>query len=334
MDATTHVDSLKSLRASGVLAAHVPERLGGPELPASAIAEITRVLATVDGSLAQIPQSHFVFTRWLLAGEHPEEESLWARRLVDGALVANAQAETDPVVLDKGLISGTKRWSTGSIYADYLAITARRPGEDGQSLAAFVPIDAEGVRIVDDWRGLGQAATGSGTVDLDAVKVERLYDRARALAMPGYGAFAQLLHAAIDVGIMQAAVERVVKAGVATDRLVNHQTGELVQRTWVAAAALQQAAAEVDRLFLSAGDPHRGALAVAAAKSWIAEASVDVTSRIYELLGAASATTTSGVDRYWRDTRTHTLHDKRREKLEILGRAALSGEPPELGTRL
>lgn len=329
-------ESVALLKSSGVLAAHVPARLGGPELALSETAEITRLLGTADGSLAQIPQSHFTFTRWLFAGEHPELEEHWAQQLLGGALVANAQAEFEPVLLESGHISGTKKWCTGSTWADVIAVTARHPGEEEQSLCVFLPVDTPGIRIIDDWNGLGQQHTGSGTVLLEGVEAPLVYRRDHALGLPGYGAFAQLLHAAIDVGVMQAAVGETVTRlrGGDGDRLLHHQVGELTQQTWVAQASLRQAAAEVDALRAGAADPHETALSVAAAKTWVAQAAVDVSSRIFEVLGASQATADSGMDIYWRDLRTHTLHDRRREKLEILGRTALTGELPELGTKL
>lgn len=324
------------LKDSGVLAAPVPARLGGPALAASETAEIIRLLGTADGSLAQIPQSHFTFSRWLFNGEHPDLEQDFADALLGGALIANAQAEFEPVRWADGRISGTKKWCTGSVWADVIAVTARRVGEPEQSLCAFLPANSPGIRIIDDWNGLGQRHTGSGTVVFDRVEAPVIHDRARAHELPGYGAFAQLLHTAIDVGVMQAAVTEMLGRleGVAGDQLLHHQIGELRQRTWVAAAALSQAGAEVDSLWVGAADPHETALSVAAAKTWVAETSVDTASRVFEVLGAAQATADSGMDRYWRDLRTHTLHDRRREKLELLGRVALTGEVPELGTRL
>lgn len=52
-------DAVTALKSSGLLAATVPARPGSPEPPPSQIADALRILATADGSLAQIPQSHF-----------------------------------------------------------------------------------------------------------------------------------------------------------------------------------------------------------------------------------------------------------------------------------
>ncbi|MGO3026439.1 hypothetical protein [Corynebacterium variabile] len=89
-------DAVTALKSSGLLAATVPARLGGPELPPSQIADALRILATADGSLAQIPQSHFTFSRWLFAGDHPGYEEYWAECLLTGTFIVNARLSGTP----------------------------------------------------------------------------------------------------------------------------------------------------------------------------------------------------------------------------------------------
>lgn len=330
---------IAALRRSGLLAATVPARLGGPELPASEIAQALRILAATDGSLAQIPQSHFVFSRWLFSQQSAQQE-LWASRLLSGELIANAQAEPrGPVLARNGRLSGTKYFCTGSLHADYLAITARQLGEETPSLGIFLPADTPGIEIHDDWRALGQRGTGSGTVTLNnvAFSPSDAYSFTEALTLPGYGAFAQLLHIAIDVGLLSAALDdtfqRLRQSGE-HDILTFHLAGELQSLRYAAEAVLDKAGRAVDRLWAGELDPHQVALEVASAKTLVGTVSVDVASRSYELLGARAAAADDGHDRYWRDLRTHTLHERRREKLADIGRAYVTGENPELGPQL
>ena len=56
------VPELGALDASGLLAITVPRAYGGPELPASVLAEVVRSIAAVDPAIAQVPQAHFLFT--------------------------------------------------------------------------------------------------------------------------------------------------------------------------------------------------------------------------------------------------------------------------------
>lgn len=352
------VDAVARLRASGLLAATVPARFGGPELPASVIAEVLRILATGDGSLGQIPQSHFVFTRWLFTGTHPRAERRWADLLLDGTLVANAQAEREPTVLQDGRLTGEKIFCTGSAYADVLAVTARRPGEDHQSLVVFLPADTTGIRVLDDWgerSPLGQEFTASGTVVLDNVAVPP--DAVRAFdtqsGPPAYGAFAQLLHTAIDVGISGAALDAALalsRDGAADasgpDPVTAHLAGDLVAGQFAAEAVLEKAGRAVDATWAqdgtqdaAAGPAATASLAVAAAKTTTGRLTVDLASRLFELTGTRGVTGPGRSDsgdltRHWRDLRTHTLHERRRDKLVVLGRTALTGEDPTPGPQL
>jgi alkylation response protein AidB-like acyl-CoA dehydrogenase len=54
-------EELDRLSASGLLAVTVPAEHGGADVGPQTLAEIFRLLASADGSLAQIPQSHFAY---------------------------------------------------------------------------------------------------------------------------------------------------------------------------------------------------------------------------------------------------------------------------------
>ncbi|MGN0097606.1 MAG: acyl-CoA dehydrogenase family protein [Corynebacterium sp.] len=341
-------DAVERLRRSGLLAATVPARLGGPELPASVIAEVCRILASGDGSLGQIPQSHMTFSRWLFTGSNPKDEGRWARRLLDGTLIANAQAEGAPVVLENNRLNGRKVFCTGSAYADVLAVTARHPGQDDQSLVVFLPVDTPGVTVLDDWTALGQEFTASGTVILQDVEVHAddirympvsgSVSRSSPLTPPAYGAFAQLLHTAIDVGISGSALDAALEIAHSRDPdpLTAHVAGELVAQQFAAEAVLEKAGRSVDEVWSGTAPGASASLSVAAAKAMTGALTVDLASRIFELTGTGGATGDRGraLARHWRDLRTHTLHDRRREKLTVIGRAALSGDDPVPGRRL
>lgn len=52
---------LDRLSASGLLAVTVPAEYGGADVRQETLAEVFRLLASADASLAQIPQSHFAY---------------------------------------------------------------------------------------------------------------------------------------------------------------------------------------------------------------------------------------------------------------------------------
>lgn len=70
------------------------------------------------------------------------------------------------------------------------------------------------------------------------------------------------------------------------------------------------------------------ALAIATAKVASSRASLDVSSRIFDVMGARATTARNRFDRFWRNARTHTLHDPLDYKLRELGNWTLSGRVP------
>lgn len=347
------------LSDAGLFALTVPARFGGPDLPPSVVAEVFRILATADGSLAQIPHSHYVYlTALRLAGPEELQRRIFGQ-VLDGARIANAQSERGgrtvadvATVLtrtaDGVRLDGEKFYCTGSPYAHLLAVLAR-DAETDEQVIAFVPADTPGITIADDWNALGQRTTGSGTVRFDSVAVppESVLPRSGAVSGPtGYGAFAQLLHVAIDTGIARGALEAAAEfvrtksrpwfeAGVERaqdDPLTVQRFGELTVTVRAAESALVVGARAVDDAFATPGPDAaaEASLAVATAKVLADRAATEIPSALFEVSGTRSAAGDAGLDRYWRDARTHTLHDPVRYKLHHLGRFTLNEERPPL----
>lgn len=69
---------------------------------------------------------------------------------------------------------------------------------------------------------------------------------------------------------------------------------------------------------------------VASVKIVTTDGALEVTSGVFEVIGArAIAGKEVGLDRFWRDARTHTLHDPVAYKQEGLGRYILKSEYPK-----
>ncbi|MFF3221762.1 acyl-CoA dehydrogenase family protein [Nocardia suismassiliense] len=379
---------VQRLAASGLLAVTVPAEYGGADLPPSAVAEVVRILATADPNIAQIPHSHFVYVNLVrLAGSAAQRQRYFAQ-VLDGARIANAQSERGGTTLadisttlrptGSGFrVDGRKFYCTGSLFANVLAVLTKLDDPEGRSglepgeYIAYLPADTPGVRIIDDWNGIGQRTTGSGTVSFEEVLVERdqLIRRSAAVQAPtGYGAFAQLLHAAIDAGIARGALTAATEfvrttsrpwfeAGVAhavDDPLLIQRFGELSVVVTAAEATLAAAGKTVDAAtgqsralppdggidgVESSGTvvdieqeegAARASLAVAAAKVLADRAANEVSSALFEVGGTRSAATDLNLHHFWRNARTHTLHDPIRWKYQHLGRALLHGTAPPL----
>ncbi|MFE5210980.1 SfnB family sulfur acquisition oxidoreductase [Streptomyces sp. NPDC056600] len=355
---------LGELSASGLLGVTVPAEYGGADVRQETLTEIFRLLASADASLAQIPQSHFVYVNVLRRHGTDEQRKFFFGEILAGARLGNAQSEAgtrhvqdirtrlEPLGDGSYLLTGTKDYCTGALFADWIPVLAR--AEDGEPHVAYVPRDAEGVTVVDDWDGMGQRTTASGTVRLAAVRVpaDRILPHHLTFRGPQlHGAVAQLLHAAIDAGIADGALGEAVafvrtksrpwfegvEAGYPEafdDPLLIQRFGELAVQVRAAEALLSSASRAVDaaRADLTDDTAAEASIAVAAAKVTAGKAAVEVADALFEVSGTRSALASHRLDRYWRDARTHTLHDPARWKIQHIGRHTLHGtRPPRHG---
>ncbi|WP_416518493.1 SfnB family sulfur acquisition oxidoreductase [Streptomyces achromogenes] len=352
---------LDRLSASGLLAVTVPAGHGGADVRTETLAEIFRLLGSADGSIAQIPQSHFVYVNVIRRQGTPEQQKFFFAELLAGRRLGNAQSEAGTKHVQdirtrlrrrpdgSYLLSGVKHYCTGALFAHWIPVLAR--AEDDTLHAAYVPRDAPGVRVVDDWDGMGQRTTASGTVHLTdvAVPADRVLPHHLTFQGPQlHGAFAQLLHAAIDAGIAADALAEAAafvrtksrpwfESGVesaADDPLLIQRFGELGLRVRSAEALLREAARTVDaaRDDLTDDSAAAASIAVAAAKVVAAQAAVEVSSALFEVAGTRAALRSLNLHRHWRDARTHTLHDPTRWKVQHIGRYVIDGtRPPRHG---
>ncbi|MBI0295069.1 SfnB family sulfur acquisition oxidoreductase [Streptomyces sp. PRKS01-29] len=352
---------LDRLSASGLLAITVPDGHGGADVSAVTLAEVFRLLAAADASLAQIPQSHFVYINVLRRQGTPEQQAFFFGEVLAGRRFGNAQSEAgtkhiqdirtrlEPRPDGSYELTGVKHYSTGALFADWIPVLAR--GADEELYVAYVPREAPGVSVVDDWDGMGQRTTASGTVRLEGVHVptDRVVPHHLTFHGPQlHGAVAQLLHSAIDAGIASGALAEAVafvrtksrpwfESGFETaaeDPLLIQRFGELAIQVRAAEALLSAAARAVDtaRGRLDDDTAAEASIAVAAAKVAAADAAVETGSSLFEVSGTRSALDALGLHRHWRDARTHTLHDPARWKVQHIGRYVLNGtRPPRHG---
>lgn len=352
---------LERLSASGLLGVGVPAEFGGADVGAGTLAEIFRLLGAADASLAQIPQSHFVYVNVLRRqGTHAQQEFFFGE-VLRGRRFGNAQSEAGTKHVQdirtrlarrpdgSYVLDGVKHYSTGALFAHWIPVLAR--ADDDTLHVAYVPRDSPGLTVVDDWDGMGQRTTASGTVRLERVPVpaDRVVPHHLTFQGPQlHGAVAQLLHAAIDAGIASGALAEAVEfvrtksrpwfeSGLETaaaDPLLIQRFGELAIRVRAAEALLREAARAVDtaRDDLTDDSAAEASIAVATAKVTTSETAVEVGSALFEVAGTRSALDSLGLHRHWRDARTHTLHDPARWKVQHIGRYVLSGtRPPRHG---
>ncbi|MGX6607532.1 acyl-CoA dehydrogenase family protein [Micromonosporaceae bacterium Da 78-11] len=351
-------EALDLLDASGLLAVTVPVADGGPALGPVTLAEVTRIVAAADPAIAQVPQAHFLLVDVLAVHAGPELRKRLFTDVLAGRRIGNALAERGgrhaqdlTTRVHDGRLDGVKYYTTGALTSSWIAVSAL--DEDNRLVLVFVPRDAPGVRVDTDWDVIGQRATISGTARFADVPVDLSLDYAGAYAVPQQlGARAQLVHAAIEVGIAGGALAdaraylrdkarpstEAVRAGATRaveDPHVMYRYGRLAARVRAAEALLDSAARTLTEIGLVPADADaaaRGSLAVAAAKAFGSEVAVEAGSELFALCGTSSAARKYDLDRHWRNARTHSVHDPVDWKYHHIAAYELSDvQPPNHG---
>jgi SfnB family sulfur acquisition oxidoreductase len=353
-------EELDWLCDAGLLAITVPKAYGGAEVSSGTLAEVVAILSAADGSIGQIPQNHFFILHALRLEGSEEQKRFFYGRILAGERIGNALSELGtktaqdhntrlskhgPVLR----LNGKKFYCTGALFAHWVAVVAN--DDNGRSTISLVPKGTPGLTVIDDWSGFGQRVTGSGTTVLDNVEVHpfsvislrAVFDRPTSM-----GPVAQIMHAAVEAGIARAALAETVRFVKAyarpwKDSGLDHgyedpytiaAIGEVKIRIAGADALLERAGRLAD---VAVAEPTvetvaAASIAVAEAKVATTEASLLASSKLIELAGSRSTLQEFGLDRFWRNARTHTVHDPVRWKYRAIGDYWLNGiNPPRHG---
>lgn len=347
---------IEQFSQSGLWAITVPREFGGADVSAVTVAELIATMSASDGSIGQIPQNHFYLVEALRLDASEPQKQFYFDRLLAGDRLGNALSElggTYPsdyktTILPDGdsfILNGQKYYCTGTLFAHWVCAVANNAA--GKRMIAFVPRGSPGLTLLDDWDGFGQRTTASGTAAFESIKLDAfaLIEHYRAFERPtAMGPFAQLLHAAIDLGIARAAYQDTLtfakhKARAFVDSGVTHAyedpytiaaVGDMRVRLTAAEALVEHAAEVVERARRDEGQrtSEEASIAVAEARVITTEVSLYLTSKFFELAGTRSTDADLALDRHWRDARTHTLHDPIRWKYHAIGNYWLNGIAP------
>lgn len=357
LEGAVPVEALEALRRSGLLGITVPPEFGGAGVTFETVADVLRILGAADPAIAQVPQNHFGFVGNVDEAGTPEQRELFLTEVLRGARFGNAMSERGTKdIASYGTrlraagdgtyrLTGRKYYCTGALTADWIPVVALDDADD--MVVPFVRRETPGVRTIDDWSAMGQRATRSGTTEFEDVVVPELHvmrDPSLFAAPSIKGAFAQIMLAAIAVGIaenaLQDAAEFVrtrtrpwIESGVdraADDPHLLGEFGRLAVQLHAAQALLTRAARAVDA---AAGDlsPQRAgeaSVAVAEAKAFGGEVAVTIASELFALAGTAAADERHNLHRHWRNARTLTLHDPARWKYHHVGNHVVNGAFP------
>ncbi|MDH6197480.1 alkylation response protein AidB-like acyl-CoA dehydrogenase [Mycobacterium frederiksbergense] len=367
-------DQVSALKRAGFGTLRLPESLGGAGFTVPQLFSAVIDVAKADPIVAHIFRTHFWFTEERLRTADDPRSAHWLGKIAEGKIFANAFSEKGSLAVGSLVfntrllaapdgsgftLSGEKYYSTGTLFSDYLTVTATT---DHDSVAnVLVPTNRAGVRLVDDWDGFGQRRTGTGTttftdvaVAADEVLSDTPYD-SEPVPTVQYAALQLFIHAVV-AGILA----NVVDDGVALlrsrernfshavterptdDPLLQRQLGVLASTAYVAKAAVLDAAAAVgaatdstvngvpDARLAAVPDARLAAeaqLKVAKVKVHLDDVAPEAANRLLELGGASAASRQRNLDRHWRNIRTITLHNPVAYKARVIGQNLLHGTP-------
>ncbi len=362
---------IDQMRETGLFALRVPAAHGGVGGTISDYVRVVATLATGDPNVAQMYITHTYGVELLNQVEAKPEvrEALYRRLVEDGLFIGNGYSERgtktifdfktrlDPDVDGGWRLNGTKFYATGSGGGDVLYVSGKIESADetnghvtrdlGEVRMAFLERDTPGMTIHDDWDGMGQRTTSSGTIELTDVYVpdERCF-RTEGFDQPEslFSIVGQAGFAAVFVGIAEAALNAgldyvrsrarpwphaEVDSAVDDPYVIAH-VGRMATKVATAHALLDAACAAIDAAEATPSAELRALASVktSEAKAVATEVSLDVSERIFQICGAGATVAKYGMDRFWRDARTLTLHDPVDYKYRLVGDWALSGINP------
>ncbi|MGW7284127.1 acyl-CoA dehydrogenase family protein [Streptomyces sp. NPDC054847] len=353
-------DEVSRLRESGLLTLLVPAELGGGGADWPTAYAVVRDIAAADGAIGQLLGCHY-FLSWsacLLAEPSPAarlqqksamEQWCWGGGFARQELPLTLNETATGFVLD-----GRQSYATGVLVADRLAVRAVR-ADTGEPLAVVVDPARRGVGIDSDAHTFGQRLAAGGSVEFDRAPVaaddilgslavdEEVLSPLAALASP----IGRLLSVQLRLGMAEGVLAEAREysraghsrrhpawpVGSPQDPQVLTLYGELTVLTR-SASALADEAREAVHGGLARGEDLTYdeyveiSVLVAMAEAASSRAVEESTARALDIIGPRSASSRLGFDRFWRNARTHTLHEPVAHRLRDVGDYFLNGAHP------
>lgn len=338
-------ENYRALREAKVFSALIPTELGGGGAGHADICAFLRGLSRHCPSTALALAMHQHLVAAALANDRAGRpgrkllekvvgtEAILVSTGANDWLESNGRAER----VDGGFrITATKAFASGSPAGDLLMTSCAYddPREGAQVLHFAVPLNAEGVSLVDDWHAFAMRATGSGSVRLEGVFVPEAAVVLRRPRGAFHPAFAVILTVAMPIigsvylGVAEAA------AGIARERARRRPgdpampllLGELENLLTSAALAVD------DMIRLANGLDFTPSVELASKvlvrKTLAAKAIIAAAEKALEVTGGAGLYRKLGLEKLLRDAhgvQFHPLPEKR--QLLFTGRLALGLDP-------
>jgi alkylation response protein AidB-like acyl-CoA dehydrogenase len=239
-------------------------------------------------------------------------------------------------------LSGRKYYATGTAFADYANVSVL--DEAGRTIVVTLPVTRAGVQILDDWDGMGQRMTASGSLVLDDVEVsadEFVVRNYETLVGRHCSALRQLHLVTVAAGIVRNVLSDMTgyvrtrgrpaahsaADSARTDPFNQQVIGDLAAASHAIDGLVDQNARTLDRSASAiAGDsPDADArvlestLATAQTQLVVGKLALEACERMFEAGGASATSRSLNFDRHWRNVRTLFSHNPLLHKARVLG---------------
>ena len=357
-------DGFALFRKSGLGLLRLPVEWGGLGGSLEDLFHVIATLAAEESNVAHALRIHFDLTESLLLSPRSAFNDTQIQRLQEGAIFGGASTERGTsrpgeigTILrrdgDNYRVTGKKYYSTGTAFSDYARINVQ--DETGNNVVAVVPVTREGIQVLDDWDGMGQRMTASGSLVLDNVQVfaSEVAPRGNAtLAGRHGGALRQLHLVAVAAGIVRnilADAEHYVlkhwrpvlhspAASAREDHFIQQVVGDLAAHSHAIDALVDQNARVLDRsanaIRAQADNAEelvlQGALATAKTQLVVSKLALHAGERLFEAGGASATSRVHNFDRHWRNLRTIFSHNPLLHKARVIGGYQLNGDTTHL----
>ncbi|WP_055589943.1 acyl-CoA dehydrogenase family protein [Streptacidiphilus griseoplanus] len=350
------ISLVRALTDAGFGRLRVPVELGGFGVDLPTLFELLAQAGEADSNVPQILRGHFTTVEILRHAEDQETAAYWLRKVAGGAVFGNAQSELNGAAFEtttraetvdgQHLVSGTKFYSTGSLYADYIRVAVA--DDQGNRWFAVIPARHPGVAHLDDWDGIGQRLTGSGTTVFDRVPVEEHGELGRYKEeLRSLNSFVQLVHLANLTGIARSLVAETAAVVRGRSRTSLHAlseqatqdpdvlgvVGRLYAHRFTADAVLRKVSEALESAE-AADTPEAFAQAyieTSAAQVALVDIVLEAANLAFHAGGSSTVRQRAHLDRHWRNARTLASHNPVIYKPRVIGDHVVNGAAPVNG---
>ncbi|KAL4805385.1 acyl-CoA dehydrogenase/oxidase [Aspergillus unguis] len=262
------------------------------------------------------------------------------------------------------VFNGAKHFNTGGVVSDLTVLEGVLQGTESH-IFAIVETRQTGIQFAHNWHNIGLRLTESGGVKIENVRVpwtnalgwdattkkptEILSSSFAALLLPTIQLVFSNFYLGIAIGALEFASKYTTqstrpwpfggdtKPSATEEFYILERYGNFFAHLRAAEALADKAGENLSTIYAkyssdreSTPASERGEIAewVASVKVVTTDTGLRVTAGMFEVTGARATASKVGLDRFWRDVRTHTLHDPVAYKNRELGRYVLVGEYP------